>query len=300
MISICIPVYNFDIQNLVYDLDREITDSKLSAEIILIDDASEGKFLALNKELENKVSKFIYLKENIGRSKIRNLFLQYAEGDYLLFLDCDGRIIQKNFIKNYIDFINHNKTTKIIFGGGKKDQGVKPDTKYFLHWYFSKNRENIPFKSRLNNPYASFQTNNFCIYRLLFSKIKFNENLSGYGYEDALFALDLKKNNISIDQIDNPILNDDLETNESYLKKVNQAVDNLNFLIDNQYNVKEIKLAKAYLFLKKYHLNQVLLYLAKPWKKKIEKRLLYTEAHLGFLDIYKLILLCEKQRKAKH
>ncbi|WP_435525706.1 hypothetical protein [Chryseobacterium indoltheticum] len=43
-ISVCIPVYNFDVRELVYDLKKEIENQNIDAEIILIDDASEESF----------------------------------------------------------------------------------------------------------------------------------------------------------------------------------------------------------------------------------------------------------------
>ena len=38
-ISVCIPVYNFDVLELVFSLSKEIENQKLNSEIILIDDA---------------------------------------------------------------------------------------------------------------------------------------------------------------------------------------------------------------------------------------------------------------------
>ena len=47
-LSICIPVYNFDVRGLVFDLKREIENHRMNAEIILIDDASKESFNTLN------------------------------------------------------------------------------------------------------------------------------------------------------------------------------------------------------------------------------------------------------------
>ena len=104
-LSICIPVFNFDVNDLVNDLQSQINSENLDAEIILIDDASNQEFISINENIQAKVSQFIFLDKNIGRSKIRNLFLKYVQSEYLLFLDCDGKIISKTFLKNYIDFI---------------------------------------------------------------------------------------------------------------------------------------------------------------------------------------------------
>ncbi len=67
-LSICIPVYNFDVRGLVFDLKREIENHRMNAEIILIDDASKESFNTLNREIKDKVSRFVFLSENLGRS----------------------------------------------------------------------------------------------------------------------------------------------------------------------------------------------------------------------------------------
>jgi len=57
---------------------------------------------------ENVCRKEIYIQldNNIGRAKIRNLFLKYAKYDYLLFLDCDTFIISDDFVaKIYIGYM---------------------------------------------------------------------------------------------------------------------------------------------------------------------------------------------------
>ena len=116
-ISVCIPVYNFDVRELVNSLSKEITNTELNAEIILIDDASSNDFVTINEPLKDVANQFIFLEKNIGRSSIRNLFLSYASGDFLLFLDCDAKIISEKFLQNYLHFIQKNKETKVVFGG---------------------------------------------------------------------------------------------------------------------------------------------------------------------------------------
>ncbi|HHZ64116.1 MAG TPA: glycosyltransferase, partial [Flavobacteriales bacterium] len=51
MTSILIPVYNYDVRTLVAELLRQIRDVEEECEIICFDDASDDKFLNLNKEI---------------------------------------------------------------------------------------------------------------------------------------------------------------------------------------------------------------------------------------------------------
>ena len=74
MISVCIPVFQVEVERLVNELNNQI--QNLEVEIILIDDASDTWIREKNTDL--KVDKYIQLHQNIGRSKIRNLFLKYS------------------------------------------------------------------------------------------------------------------------------------------------------------------------------------------------------------------------------
>ena len=288
-LSICIPVYNFDVNELVNDIQNQIVFNNLDAEIILIDDASETEFINKNKHLQETVSQFIFLDKNIGRSKIRNLFLNYSQSEYLLFLDCDGKIINQNFLKNYIDFIN-TKNPDVVFGG-RKVSDVKPSAEYGLRWKFAVERENLPVKQRLKSPYLDFQTNNFIVKKSVLEKNPFNETITQYGYEDLIFAKDLFKNKVVIDHIDNPIFNNDVETNEVFLAKADQSAKSLSQLIKTDKDVErisKIKLAQAYSTLKKTGLiffYRLIYKLAKPY---IQKKLLGGNATLKALDFYKL------------
>ncbi|WP_312769776.1 glycosyltransferase [Epilithonimonas sp.] len=288
-LSICIPVYNFDVNDLVKDLQNQIISNKLDAEIILIDDASKTEFINKNKNLEKAVKQFIFLDKNIGRSKIRNLFLNYSQSDYLLFLDCDGKIINQNFLKHYTDFIN-TKNPDVVFGG-RKVSDVKPSAEYGLRWKFAVERENLPLKQRLKSPYLDFQTNNFIVRKSVLEKNPFNETITQYGYEDLIFAKDLFKNNIFIDHIDNPIFNNDVETNEVFLAKADQSAKSLSQLIKTDKDVErisKIKLAKAYSILKKTGGIFIYRLIYKFSKEYIKKKLLRGDASLKALDFYKL------------
>ncbi len=110
MISICIPIYNFNVVNLIDTIVNQGENSKKIFEIICIDDNSSEKTLKLNSEISFHESvKYLTLKENIGRSKIRNLFLENANYANLLFIDCDCSIQSENFLEKYFDKLNKSK-----------------------------------------------------------------------------------------------------------------------------------------------------------------------------------------------
>lgn len=288
-LSICIPIYNFDVNGLINDLQNQIDSSHLDAEIILIDDASDQEFIEINRSLEKKVSQFIFLENNIGRSKIRNLFLKYSRSQYLCFLDCDGKIIRKDFLKAYFDFIE-KKNPDVVFGGRKVSE-LKPSSEYGLRWKFATERENLPVNERIKAPYLDFQTNNFIVKKSILERVPFNEGITQYGYEDLVFSKDLYDHRIKIDHIDNPIFNNDVETNAVFLSKADQSAKSLAQLIKNDKNfnrVSQIKLTKAYMLMRKTGTIYIYKLIYNVFKSQIEKKLLTGNASLKALDLYKL------------
>lgn len=295
-LSVCIPVYNFDVRELVFDLIKEIDSQKLDVEIVLIDDASKEEFRQINREIQGIAHQFIFLEKNIGRSRIRNLFLDYCIGEYLLFLDCDGKIVGNNFLKNYIQFIQEHPKASIIYGG-RKVLGSASDSDHYLRWKFAVERENLSLKQRLEKPYLSFQTNNFVIRKDILNRVGFNPEFQKYGYEDLLFAMDLKAEHIPIDHIDNPILNNDLESNIIYLGKVEESVESLSHMLkDEKLSVKlaEVKLVRIYNKLKDTPFKILLSLLFNIGESSIKKKLSKGNVSLRYLDLYKLGLLFRK------
>lgn len=296
LLSVCIPVYNFDVRGLVSDLKKEIGSNGIDAEIILIDDASDESYKNSHQILQNEVKNFIFLEKNIGRSRIRNLFQKYASGKYLLFLDCDGKITSKNFLKNYTDFIQKHPETDAIYGG-RNVSASAPDDEHYLRWKFSVERENLPLDFRLNKPYLSFQTNNFVIKKEVFEKVYFNPAFQKYGYEDLLFAMDLKSEKIKIDHIDNPILNNDLETNSIYLGKVGESVESLAAMLKDKNlaaKLSEVKLVRLYNKLPFKPLFGV--FLGDLTLETLKKKLSTRGVNLRYLDLYKLGLLLKNMK----
>lgn len=294
-LSVCIPVYNFDVRGLVNSLQAEISKKNLDAEILLIDDASSQKFRAINSVLKNSVSRFVFLDKNIGRSKIRNLFSSYSSGDFLLFLDCDVAVGSPDFLSRYLEFLKQNPAAKVVYGG-RVSAGRFPGKAYALRWKYAKKRENLPAEERGKNPYLSFQTNNFLVETSVFRKVHFNEDYNGYGYEDLLFSMDLKIGKYKIFHCENPVLNLDLEENWHFLEKTHEAVKSLATMLlstENSEKLTEIKLVKAYSQLKNLKLDAVFLFTFRPVKNHLKRALASRNLPLRVLDYYKLGLLTE-------
>jgi glycosyltransferase involved in cell wall biosynthesis len=252
MLSVCIPVYNVNVSKLVSALLEQVELLGEPCEIILIDDHSELRFADINKGLASDNVKYHFLAENIGRAKIRNLFLKYAQYEYLLFLDCDSEIVRNDFLAKYMEELK--KGSKVVCGG-RIYSDVVPPKSIRLHWKYGRTIESQPVSVRQMHPNASFMTNNFAIEKRVFQEVKLNELLEGYGHEDTLFGYDLKSRNIIVKHIDNPVLHAELNSNRVFMENTESALRNLvkvcEFMNYNAEFMNEVKLLRAYSSLKK-------------------------------------------------
>lgn len=88
-------------------------------ELILVDDAStDGGFeLAQNLAKQNDKIKLLQTKQNLGPGDARNLALNYASKDWVLFLDADDRLA-KNALVNLASHLDKSDCYAYSYGGG--------------------------------------------------------------------------------------------------------------------------------------------------------------------------------------
>lgn len=92
MISVIIPCYNVA-QYISSTLDSVLAQTDDRYEIIAINDGSTDETLTILNKYVSKSSKLqVYDKPNGGVSSARNVGMQHAKGDFLLFLDGDDII----------------------------------------------------------------------------------------------------------------------------------------------------------------------------------------------------------------
>lgn len=286
MISILIPVYNFNVVDLVKSLHQQATDTGIVFEIICIDDKSEEQYKYHNNNIRSLTHvKYEELSKNIGRSRIRNLLAKQACYEQLLFLDCDSSILQKDFIQQYV---NHARPDAIVYGGRNYEAKAPENSAYFFRWYYGVKRETSSVASRKKHPYRSFMTNNFLIPKAVFLKHPLDENITGYGHEDTLLGIELQKAAVPIVHIDNPLCHIGLETAEEFLEKSISGIENLKLLIREGRISKDVKLYNYYQFLRKTGLTIPIKLLGKAYIKGIEKQLKSAQPKLFLFDFWKL------------
>src|SRR4051812_38329962 len=103
-LSILIPIYNFDARELVHQLLEQAGSLNTPFEIRCYDDGSSVETRKINHEL-GFIKNIIYMElpANIGRSAIRNKLAKEAIYTNLILLDCDSRVVRKNFLSKYIE-----------------------------------------------------------------------------------------------------------------------------------------------------------------------------------------------------
>jgi glycosyltransferase involved in cell wall biosynthesis len=295
MLSICIPVYNYDVGCLVRALHLQAKNAGYPFEILLMDDASDEKFRQINQAITMESVRYIQLNENIGRAKIRNRLAKEAKFPYLLFMDCDSAVDSSEYIKNYSCFFESG----IICCGGRKYENKEPADSTWLRWKYGVERECTSALERNKNPNAGFQTNNFLIDKSLFENVRFNEGLDGYGHEDTLFGLELLGQGIIIRHIDNPLIHLGLESASDFLEKTTHGMMNLykvEMLLREKYPeyLNHSRLMQSKLFLQKYHLSGLASTLFTFVHRPMKSYLLKKKPSLIVFDLYRLGLLCKK------
>jgi glycosyltransferase involved in cell wall biosynthesis len=294
MLSILIPVYNFDVTLLVHELVRQAEESEVKYEVICFDDGSEESFRETHRDLSIlKGLRYEEMPENLGRSAIRNALAAAAQYPYLLFMDGDSKVVRANYIARYIADLEPNT---LIYGGRVYADQAPQNPKFLFHWNYGRQREQVDAEKRQTKPYHAFQTNNFLIPKTVFDEIRFDESLKQYGHEDTLFGFELRQRQIPIRHIDNPLEHIGLEQTEVFLRKTEKGIENL-LRLERKYPFIETRLLRTYRRVKAGGLSGVVRRFFKLLKPSILERLKQGEQNMRWFDIYKLGLLIEKAVK---
>ncbi len=235
MLTICLPVYRFDPTVLVRELVRQAATLTHSVEVLVYDDASPAADREIyQKELEAMRAEGVnyrLLPSNLGRAAIRNLLARDAGHETLLFLDADSGIERADFLAAYLRAAGQT-TAPLLMGGRIYAPEPPADTNKLLHWHYGHRRESRSAEERRRQPWHGFMSNNFLVRRDLLLQHPFDESIAGYGHEDTLWALQLRRAGVGeIVHLDNPVVHLDLEEATVFLDKQRRATENLRRLL---------------------------------------------------------------------
>jgi len=305
MLSICIPVYNYDIRELIGEITTQCEELNLNYELICVDDCSTNLQLAkINKVFfkENANSKVRYevLLENKGRSAIRNYLVSKSKFSFCWFLDCDGKIGEnKNLVKT---FLQHLKANNVVSGGRIYQKEIPNNRLLRLHWTWASKRELLDVSQRMKQPVQHFLSNNFIAHKDILLQVPFSEELTGYGYEDTFWASQIVNKGITIQHINNPVIHDGLEINIDFINKIEESIYNLirlkSICIKSkiEFPVKS-KLTKLAELLNKPIISEFSSFFLTKNKSKWKSKLLSDDFNLFIFDLYRLAFYFETIKK---
>ncbi len=229
-LSILIPVYNWDIRELLTRLSAQAESLRDGerVEIIVIDDASSSKFS--NKETAGEKAWISYreLTKNIGRAAIRNELLQEASGRYVLFLDADMLPDSDDFVQRYVSEARQGK--KILCGGISYLQCKGDDKHYSFYLYKSSRTESLPASVRQKAPWRYLFTSNILLLREIMESVSFDSQFSGYGFEDIEWGIRLSQSH-TISHIDNSCSHMGLMGKSEVYSKMRESIPNYGLLL---------------------------------------------------------------------
>jgi len=290
MLSILIPVYNYDIRALVNTIHKQLIQSDIEFEIIVGEDSPKNHIESINKEIKKlKNTQYTSNKQNIGRVATRQQLAEKAIYRWLLFLDADVMPKSEKFIINYLKFINSNY--RVIYGGFYY-KTEKPDVNRVLRWKYGRSKEQLKAVKRNISPYRVVISANMLIKKQTFLDLNSRITRKGYGY-DNYFGAKLKEHAIKIFHIDNEVIHLGLECNEIYLKKIESAIETLlNLYENNELKNSENSLLKAYHKLKPLGLIGLIVWLFKKFRKNLKSNILGPNPNIQLLQFYKLAYFC--------
>ncbi|MCD2260091.1 glycosyltransferase family 2 protein [Psychroserpens luteolus] len=290
MLSVLIPVYNYDIRPLVNTLHEQLTSAQISFEIICIDDCSKADISSINSEIQQLAHTSYHVSSsNKGRVATRHALAVQASFDWLLFLDADVLPTSDTFVSNYLTYLTSDYDA--VYGSfAYKKEAPQPD--FVLRWTYGQSKEQVKADIRNKKPYKITISANFLIRTSVFKHINSKITYKGYGYDNYFGSL-LKTEKSKICHIDNEVFHLGLESNTSYLNKVEQSVDTL-LKLDNQglINTTENSLIVVFRTLKQWRLNSLFSWLFKKFKSRLTSNLLSQKPSMLMLQLYKLSYIC--------
>lgn len=229
-LSILIPVYNWDVSGLIESLDKQSSalSDEFSTEIIVVEDGSTEQFENVSTAERLPFVSYVYISRNQGRSILRNILLERATGEYVLFLDADMIPDDDRFLLRYYE--NIKAGYDIVCGGISYSLLSKVDDKYSFYLYKSKNTEAISAALRNKSPWRYFFTSNILIRRSIANAVKFDLRYAGYGFEDIDLAIRLSKS-FDIYHIDNTCSHMGLMSKRQTFMKMRESIQNYMMLV---------------------------------------------------------------------
>ena len=177
--TVAISAYN--IENYVKRaIDSVLNQTFKNYELLVIDDCSTDSTVEVIKQVVGQNAKILQTKKNSGTAAAsRNIAIEKAQGEYLLFLDGDDELYSNETLKEIDEHIKENKYDIIYFG--------YENVGHTENYYRISNKENSTREARLIcDESFSVSSKVWNVEFLRNNNIRFKE---GMYYEDELFSI---------------------------------------------------------------------------------------------------------------
>lgn len=177
--TVAISAYN--IENYVKRaIDSVLNQTFKNYELLVIDDCSTDSTMEVIKQIVGQEAKILQTKKNSGTAAAsRNITIENAKGEYLLFLDGDDELYSNETLKEIDEHIKENKYDIIYLG--------YENVGHTENYYRISNKENSTREARLIcDESFSVSSKVWNVEFLRNNNIRFKE---GMYYEDELFSI---------------------------------------------------------------------------------------------------------------
>ena len=291
MLSVLIPIYNYNAYPLVLELHKQCLECAIDFEILCQDDASHSELNIENYKINSLTNcNFTELKVNIAHRQNRNFLANKAQYENLLFIDGDSIVIRSNYISSYISWVTN---FDIVYGGRIHPQKC-PSNNQKLRWKYGKFIEDKKVEKRNSAPFQSLLFNNTVIKKAWFDKVKFDSQLIKYGHDDTQLSCQLSKFNLKLKHIDNPVEHGDIDSNEDYLIKSKSSIENLIVLFEEKkINADFSRLMSLLLVFNKLHLTYLISVIYKNIEGYLINNLKGENPNLLLYNVFRIGCLCK-------
>ncbi len=295
MLSILIPTYNYNTLLLVKTLQQQAIKSKISFEIIVLDDASSDTQSSIENNKINTLEHCTYIEseKNLGRTATRNILAHKAKFNWLLFLDADVIPLNHDYIETYVKELNNKYD---VISGGIVYETQRPTQNQLLRWVYGKTRESKSAKARNKKPYNIISAN-LLITKEVFLKAN-NFETNHYGL-DIYFSYKIRELKAKVQHIENPTIHLGLESTAIFLEKSLGAIQTTYTLEkDNKIDLSSRALQIKYKQLKTMGATTLFMFICRGFEKTFIKNLKSKNPSLFFFDLYKLCFYCKLKKNA--
>lgn len=200
LLSILVPFHGDDPSALMDALAAQMGGT---CELVLFDDGSPDK--APLKALQSRAEalgaaiRVVSSKSNLGRSGARNALCRAARGDWLLYLDADMEV-SEGFLARWLGLIRAN-TFDAAYGGYTLP--AEAARTHPVHAALARAGDVISVEERAQRGVSAFAGSNLAVRASLMTAVPFDENYTGWGWEDVDWAVRAAKT-ARLAHVDNP------------------------------------------------------------------------------------------------